>query len=146
MKVLVISGPNLNKLGDRDATLYGTTTLKQIEETLRSDARALGCELVFFQSNHEGGIIDFIQQESPDASGILINPGGLTHNSYSLRDALEDSGRPVVEVHLSNIQAREDFRRRSVIAPVVLGQISGFKAESYRLGLQAIVSHLKESA
>lgn len=145
MKILVINGPNLNRLGERDAATYGTTTLKQIEETLKNDTRTLGCELAFFQSNHEGAIIDYIQQESPAADGILVNPGGLTHNSYSLRDALEDSGLPVVEVHLSNIQARENFRRRSVITPVALGQISGFKAESYRLGLQAIVHHLKES-
>ena len=146
MKILVISGPNLNRLGDRDPALYGTMTLKQIEDALKNDAQQLGCELVFFQSNHEGAIIDFIQQASPMASGILINPGGLTHNSYSLRDALEDSGKPVIEVHLSNIQAREDFRRRSVIAPVTLGQISGFKAESYRLGLRALVTYLGESA
>jgi len=146
MKILVISGPNLNRLGDRDPALYGTVTLKQIEDTLKGDAQQLGCELVFFQSNHEGAIIDFIQQASPMASGIIINPGGLTHNSCSLRDALEDSGKPVVEVHLSNIQAREDFRRRSVIAPVTLGQISGFKAESYRLGLRALVTYLGESA
>ena len=146
MKILVISGPNLNRLGDRDPALYGTVTLKQIEDTLKGDAQQLGCELVFFQSNHEGAIIDFIQQASPMASGIIINPGGLTHDSYSLRDALEDSDKPVVEVHLSNIQAREDFRRRSVIAPVTLGQISGFKAESYRLGLRALVTYLGESA
>ncbi|MFH0942228.1 MAG: type II 3-dehydroquinate dehydratase [Chloroflexota bacterium] len=146
MKILVISGPNLNRLGERDPALYGTATLKQIEEALKSDALGLGCELVFFQSNHEGAIIDFIQQSSPMAAGILINPGGLSHYSCSLRDALADTGKPVVEVHLSNIQAREGFRRRSVITPVALGQISGFKAESYRLGLQALVRHLKEPA
>lgn len=146
MKILVISGPNLNRLGERDPSLYGKTTLKEIEETLKSDAQKLGCELVFFQSNHEGALIDFIQQSAYMAAGILINPGGLTHTSYSLRDALADTGKPVVEVHLSNIQAREGFRRRSVITPVALGQISGFKAASYRLGLQALLSHLKESA
>jgi len=146
MKILVISGPNLNRLGERDPSLYGKTTLKEIEDALKSDAQKLGCELVFFQSNHEGALIDFIQQSSHMASGILINPGGLTHNSYSLRDALADTGKPVVEVHLSNVHAREGFRHRSVIAPVSLGQISGFKAESYRLGLQALAKHFKESA
>jgi 3-dehydroquinate dehydratase-2 len=146
MKILVISGPNLNRLGERDPALYGTATLKQIEDTLTNDARKLGCELVFFQSNHEGAIIDFIQQSGHTAAGILINPGGLTHYSYSLRDALADSGKPVVEVHLSNIGAREGFRRHSVIAPVAVGQVSGFKAESYRLGLEALVRHLGEPA
>lgn len=146
MKILVISGPNLNRLGDRDPALYGTATLKQIEDTLKRDADKLGYELVFFQSNCEGAIIDFIQQASQMAAGIIINPGGLTHNSYSLRDALADSGKPVVEVHLSNLQAREGFRRRSVITPVALGQVSGFKDESYRLGLQAMVRHLGGSA
>lgn len=146
MKILVISGPNLNRLGERDTALYGTATLKQIEESLKSDAQGLGCELVFFQSNHEGAIIDFIQQASHMAAGILINPGGLSHSSYSLRDALADTGKPVIEVHLSNIGAREGFRRRSVITPVAVGQISGFKAESYRLGLQALVRHLEEPA
>lgn len=145
MRILVINGPNLNLLGERETAHYGTATLKQIEATLARDARELGCELVFFQSNHEGAIIDFIQQERSASAGILINPGALAHYGYALRDALADPGRPVVEVHLSNIQAREGFRRRSVIAPVVLGQIAGFKTESYRLGLSALVRHLKET-
>ena len=144
MKILVINGPNLNLLGERDPSQYGKATLPQIEATLRDDAQSLGCELVFFQSNREGDIIDFIQKECATSAGILINPSALTHHSYSLRDALADTGLTVVEVHLSNIQAREKFRHRSVIAPIALGQISGFKTESYRLGLSALVRYLKE--
>jgi len=143
MRVLVINGPNLNLLGKREGGLYGNTTLGQIEQGLRERGERLGCELVFFQSNHEGALIDFIQAEAARADGILINPGALAHYGYSLLDCLVDSGRPVVEVHLTNIYAREEWRRKSVTAPGAIGQVSGFKAESYYLGLEALVGHIK---
>ena len=143
MKILVINGPNLNMLGKRDPQHYGAQTLDSIEKELSQRAQELDCELAFFQSNHEGEIIDFIQRETPGASGILINPGALTHYGYSLHDALADCGLPVVEVHLSNIFAREDWRRQSVIADITTGQITGFRGESYSLGLLALVNHLR---
>ncbi len=146
MKILVINGPNLNMLGKRDPEHYGTQTLESIEKELTQRAQELGCELAFFQSNHEGGIIDFIQKETPGSSGILINPGALTHYGYSLHDALADCGLPVVEVHLSNISAREDWRRQSVIADVAIEQVTGFKGESYSLGLAALVNHLRSQS
>lgn len=144
MRILVINGPNLNMLGKREAKHYGKDTLESIEHALVEKGKALGCVLIFFQSNHEGGIIDFIQKEAGQADGILINPGALTHYGYSLHDALIDAGLPVVEVHLSNIYSREDWRRTSVIADAALGQITGFKAQSYYLGLEALVNHIRE--
>ena len=146
MRILVINGPNLNMLGKRDPEHYGTQTIDSIGRTLSQSAQELGCELTFFQSNHEGEIIDFIQKETPVSSGILINPGALTHYGYSLRDALADSGLPVVEVHLSNIFAREDWRRQSVIADAAIGQVTGFRAESYHLGLTALVNHIRSQS
>jgi 3-dehydroquinate dehydratase-2 len=143
MKILVINGPNLNMLGRREARHYGTDTLQSIERALTEKARALGCKLTFFQSNHEGGIIDFIQEKALQADGILINPGALTHYGYSLRDALVDAGLPVVEVHLSDIHAREEWRRISVISDVVIKQIAGLKTQGYLLGLEALVNHIK---
>lgn len=142
MRILVINGPNLNMLGKREAKHYGVETLESIEKALTQRAQELGCELAFFQSNHEGEIIDFIQKESPLSDGILINPGALTHYGYSLHDALVDSGLPVVEVHLSNIHAREDWRKLSVLTDVTIGQITGFKAESYSLGLVALTGYI----
>ena len=143
MRILVINGPNLNMLGRREREHYGADTLESIEQALIEKGKALGCELVFFQSNHEGGIIDFIQGEATGADGILINPGALTHYGYSLHDALVDSGLPVVEVHLSDIQAREKWRRISVIADVAIRQITGLKAQSYLLGLEALINHIR---
>jgi len=143
MRILVINGPNLNMLGKRAPEHYGGQTLKSIEKTLSQKAQELDCEVTFFQSNHEGEIIDCIQKETPASAGILINPGALTHYGYSLHDALTDSGLPVVEVHLSNIYAREDWRRQSVIADVTIGQVTGFKAESYSLGLVALINHIR---
>jgi len=143
MRILVINGPNLNMLGKREAKHYGTDTLEAIEQALIKKGNELDCELVFFQSNHEGGIIDFIQEKADAADGILINPGALTHYGYSLHDALVDSGLPVVEVHLSNIHAREEWRRISVIADVAIRQVAGFKAKSYLLGLEALVNHIR---
>jgi len=143
MRILVINGPNLNMLGRRERKHYGVDTLESIERALTEKGKTLGCKLTFFQSNHEGGIIDFIQEEALKADGILINPGALTHYGYSLHDALVDSGLPVVEVHLSDIHAREKWRRISVISDVVIKQISGLKRQSYLLGLEALVSHIR---
>lgn len=143
MKILVINGPNLNMLGRRDAEHYGTETLPAIGQALTEKGKALGCELIFFQSNHEGALIDFIQAQSKRADGILINPAALTHYGYSLHDALVDSGLPVVEVHLSDIQNREEWRKVSVISDVAIKQISGLKKQSYILGLEALVEHIR---
>ena len=146
MRILVINGPNLNMLGKREPEHYGEQTLESIENTLSQKAPELGCELTFFQSNHEGEIIDFIQKEAHSAAGILINPGALTHYGYSLHDALADCGLPVVEVHLSNIYTREYWRRHSVTADVIIGQVAGFKAESYNLGLVALTNYIRSQS
>jgi 3-dehydroquinate dehydratase-2 len=143
MRILVINGPNLNMLGKRDKEHYGTDTLEAIEQKLNEKGRALGCQLGFFQSNHEGAIIDFIQQKASGAEGILINPGALTHYGYSLHDALIDAGLPVVEVHLSDINAREKWRRVSVISDIAIKQVSGLKTESYLVGLEALAEHIR---
>ena len=143
MIILAINGPNLNMLGRRDIEHYGTDTMESIEQALIEKGEALGCELVFFQSNHEGRIIDFIQEEATGADGILINPGALTHYGYSLHDALLDCGLPVVEVHMSDVSKREEWRKISVISDVVIKQISGLKTRSYLLGLEALVKHIK---
>jgi len=136
MKVLVINGPNLNLLGRRQPEVYGTRTLEEINGMLRKRAEELGVEVEFFQSNSEGELIDFIQREAPQAAGIIINPGALTHYGLSLREALSDARLPVIEVHLSNIYAREEWRARSVIAPVARGQISGLGWRGYILALE----------
>lgn len=138
MRILVIHGPNLNMLGKRDPAHYGTKTLEEINAALRERASALGVEIESFQSNHEGSLIDFIQEHAPGADGIIINPGALTHYGLSLRDALADAGLPTIEVHLSNIHAREDFRRKSVIAPVARGQISGQGWQGYIAALEML--------
>jgi 3-dehydroquinate dehydratase-2 len=143
MRILVINGPNLNMLGRRQAKHYGSETLPSIEKALTEKAKSLGCELVFFQSNHEGALIDFIQEKARGTDGILINPGALTHYSYSLHDALVDSGLPVVEVHLSDIHAREKWRKISVISEVAIKQIAGLKTKSYLLGLEALIKHIR---
>ncbi|TCL70785.1 3-dehydroquinate dehydratase [Hydrogenispora ethanolica] len=137
-KVLVLHGPNLNWLGKREPAVYGRETLDDLNRVLNETARQLGMELRIFQSNSEGGLIDRIQAEAGWAEAILINPGAFTHYSYALRDALAGMSVPVVEVHLSNIYAREEFRHHSVIAPIARGQIAGFGFDSYRLGLRAI--------
>ncbi len=144
MRILVINGPNLNLLGRRDPAIYGTKTLEEINALLEERARELGVELKFFQSNSEGSLIDFIQSEAPQASGIIINPGALTHYGLSLRDALADTGLPIVEVHLSNIYAREEWRRHSVIAPIARGQISGFGWRGYIAALELLVREIED--
>jgi 3-dehydroquinate dehydratase-2 len=137
-KVLVLHGPNLNWLGKREPAVYGHQTLADLDRLLTGYAEKSGLQLKIFQSNGEGQLIDIIQAESVWAEAILINPGAYTHYSYALRDALAGVDLPVVEVHLSNIHSREEFRHTSVIAPIAAGQICGFGFDSYLLGLQAI--------
>jgi 3-dehydroquinate dehydratase-2 len=144
-RILVVNGPNLNRLGQREKKHYGTFTLNDVVASLEREAAALGCTLEFVQSNHEGAVIDAIQDAGDRLDGILINPGAYTHTSYAIRDALAACGIPAVEVHISNIHAREDFRQRSVTAPVCVGQISGFGLDSYRLGLSALARILERS-
>lgn len=146
LRILVIHGPNLNLLGTREPKLYGHTSLAEIDGLLASLAKEAGCELDAFQSNHEGLLIDRIQEARTNADGILINPGGLTHSSVSLRDALLGSELPVIEVHLSNVFARESFRHQSFVSGIAVGVISGFGPHSYRLGLEALVHHLRDSS
>ena len=144
MRILLINGPNLNLLGQRQPEIYGSTTLQQIEERVRKRAEELGVEISAFQSNDEGGIIDFLQKESPAADGALINPGALTHYSLALRDALEATTLPFVEVHISNIYAREEFRHHSVLADIAVGQVSGLGWRGYLAALDSLVAILKE--
>jgi 3-dehydroquinate dehydratase II len=146
MKILILHGPNLNMLGKREPEVYGSLSLDRINQILYDDAQLLGAELKIFQSNNEGALIDEIHAAWQQQDGIVINPGGLTHTSVALRDAIAAVNIPTVEVHLSNIHKREEFRHHSFIAPVAIGQISGFGAESYRLGLRAIVEYLVDGA
>lgn len=144
MKFLVIHGPNLNRLGQREPGIYGKKTLPEIDALLKQRGEELKVEVATFQSNSEGAIIDFIQSQSSQASGIIINPGALTHYGLSLREALADARLPAIEVHLSNIYAREEWRSHSVIAPVALGQIAGLGWRGYVAALEILVAQLKE--
>lgn len=142
-KILVVNGPNLNKLGLRDEKHYGNTTLKAIESQMIKIGQELGMALTFYQSNSEGGIIDKLHTGHA-YDGIVLNAGAYTHYSYAIADALEILEQPVVEVHLSNIHSREDFRSKSVLAKCCVGQISGFREDSYRLALYALDKILNE--
>ncbi len=143
MQVLVLHGPNLNLLGTREPDVYGSETLADIDADIQKIGRENGVEVTCFQSNHEGQLIDKIHQAATDGiDGIIVNPGGLTHTSVSLRDAIAAVTTPVVEVHLSNIHAREAFRQHSFITPVAVGQISGFGAAGYKLALQGLLTVL----
>jgi len=137
-RILVIHGPNLNLLGTREKQVYGTVTLPEIDQALQALAKELGVELKVMQSNHEGEIVSAIHAAMGQSDGLLINPGAYTHTSVAIRDAVAGTGLPCVEVHLSNIHAREEFRQHSFIAPVAKGQIAGFGMHSYLLGLRAI--------
>ena len=136
--ILVIHGPNLNLLGTREPHIYGSTTLREIDEELATHGTELGVAVQTFQSNHEGLLIDRVQQAHGKAAGLIINAGGLTHTSVSLRDAIAAIQVPTVEVHLSNLYTREEFRHHSYLAPVCLGQIAGLGAIGYRLALDAL--------
>ncbi|HWJ03571.1 MAG TPA: type II 3-dehydroquinate dehydratase [Verrucomicrobiae bacterium] len=141
-KVLVLNGPNLNMLGIREPGVYGKTTLPQIEAGLLARGRELGLQVECFQSNHEGELIDRIHAAHGQVEFILFNPGAFTHYSIALRDALKSVDIPAVEIHLSNIAAREEFRNHSVIAPVCIGQLAGFGPLGYYLGLEVAANHL----
>jgi 3-dehydroquinate dehydratase-2 len=142
--ILVLHGPNLNLLGLREPAVYGSTTLADINRQLEQEGQSLQVKITAFQSNHEGALVDAIHSALGQHQGILINPGAYTHTSVAIRDAIAAVALPTVEVHLSNVYRREAFRHHSYIAPVAVGQISGFGAESYRLGLQALVHHLRQ--
>lgn len=146
LSILVLHGPNLNLLGLREPEIYGAITLDRINSLLEEEGKKLNCTITTIQSNHEGVLVDAIQNALGQHQGILINPGAYTHTSVAIRDALAGVALPVVEVHLSNIYQRESFRHHSFIAPIAVGQISGFGAESYRLGLEALLHTLRKSA
>lgn len=146
MKILVINGPNLNFLGKRETDIYGTHTLEDINSSLRSEAKNIGSdlELDFFQSNSEGEIVNRIQQAFGEFDGVLINPAAYTHTSVAIRDAILSTNLPTVEVHISNIFKREEFRQKSYVSAVSVGVVSGFGIGSYLLGLRGLFSYLEE--
>ena len=144
MRILLINGPNLNLLGKRQPEIYGSLTLQDIVDRVTARAKELGAEIVPFQSNHEGAIVDFIQQNAPAADGAIINAGALTHYGLSLRDAFESVQKPFVEVHISNIHAREEFRHHSVLADIAVAQVAGLGWRGYIEALDALVGILKE--
>jgi len=141
----VLNGPNLNLLGERDPKHYGTVSLAEIEERLRALADERGTALEFFQSNDEGQIVDWVQDRAPHVDGWLVNAAALTHTSVALRDALAASARPFVEVHLSNVYAREPFRHTSMLSDIALGVVAGFRFSSYAFGLEALIDHVESA-
>ncbi len=143
MQLAVIHGPNLNLLGTREPDKYGRVTLAEVDARIQRTAADNNAAVTCFQSNHEGALIDHIQQQAAASDGVLINPGGYTHTSVALRDALLAINRPVVEVHLTNTHAREDFRKDSLIADICVGRVMGFGAVSYTLGLVGLIEHVR---
>lgn len=146
MKILIIHGPNLNLLGKREPQIYGTATLEEINLLLKEEADGLGVQVELFQSNSEGEIVAGIQEAMGKFDGIVINPAAYTHTSVAIRDAISSVGIPTIEVHLSNVYRREDFRKKSFISGVAIGVISGFGSDSYLLGLRGLVNFLKKSS
>ncbi len=144
MKIYVLNGPNLNMLGVREPGIYGAQTLESINCGLDKLASELGAEAVFIQSNHEGGIVDAIQEAMKDGDGIILNAGAYTHYSIAIRDAIAGCGLPCIEVHLSNVHAREEFRHKSVIAAKCIGVIAGFGADSYSLAMRGIINYIRK--
>lgn len=144
MRILVINGPNLNLLGRREPDIYGRNTIEEINDMLNKEARGLGIEIKCTQSNSEGEIVNLIQEAMDNYNGIIINPAAYTHTSIAIRDAIASTGIPTVEVHLSNIFKREDFRQKSFISAVAVGVISGFGADSYLIGLRGLVNYLRK--
>lgn len=143
MKIFVINGVNMNMLGIREPEKYGSMTLKDLEKLLYAFSFELGVDIEMYQSNHEGEIVEKIHSAYNNADGIIINPGAYTHTSVAIRDALASVNIPTVEIHMTNIHGREDFRHKSIIAPVCMAQISGFGFDSYKLGLKGLVDFLK---
>ncbi len=142
--ILLVNGPNLNLLSRREPEIYGGRTLEDLEAELSSLAESLGARVRFFRSNSEGAIIDFIQEHGFEADGLIINPGAFTHYSYAIRDAISSVGINTIEVHLSNLYSREDFRHRSVIAPVCIGQITGLGFAGYRAAVRYLIDRIEE--
>jgi 3-dehydroquinate dehydratase-2 len=145
-RILVLNGPNINVLGRRNPNIYGTATLGEINDLISEKAEALDVEVSFYQSNHEGDLIDRIQESWGNIDGIVINPGALTHYGYSLKDALIDAVVPVIEVHLGNIHAREEWRRHSVVADITRGQIAGFGWRSYTAAIEIMAGIIEEES
>jgi len=142
--IVIVNGPNLNLLGSREPGIYGTSSWDKVKGRLQALADEKGIEIEYFQSNHEGSIIDFIQEAGSRARGMIINPGALTHYSYALRDTIATLAIPVIEVHISNIYAREDWRSRSVVSPVVRGTITGFGVLVYEMAVMAMINIIGE--
>jgi 3-dehydroquinate dehydratase-2 len=140
-RILLVNGPNLNLLGRRQPEIYGTTTLSELDRDLSRSAADAGYELVSFQSNHEGEILDFIHKEAASAQGMIINPGAYAHHSVAIRDAIAAVGIRTIEVHISNVYAREEFRHRSLLAPVCVGQISGLGLDGYKAALRWLMDN-----